>query len=125
MKYVLGFTLLFFAVSCQAQTCPNPKSGPLSWGEVPPGWRLAPYSNSPQADPGTVFKSAKILVVFRYGEGVVCSYQNTVGGYAIWQQAMTRKPSPWDNYWIERPYGYICTEDIEICQFYTAKEYAG
>lgn len=118
-KFGLVF-VLWSSFAC-ADVCPDPRTSSLQWGVPPAPWEISPISNRPQAEKGTRFVSANILVA-RYGRGIMCTYRNSLGNYSIWQQILTKIPPRISNDWIAAPGGYVCTASLEECQFYTANQ---
>lgn len=122
-KYKAIFLGLFF-VPCSfisyASDCPDPETTSLKWGVPPLPWVENPYSpHSPQGEENTRFVRANILVA-GYGQGVTCTYQNSVGEYSIWWQVLTKIPARVDYNWIDTLGGFVCTQSLTQCQFYTA-----
>lgn len=121
--FVILFTLfsfLFHATS-QAAVCPDPNTSSLRWGLAPPPWSIDPFSeNQPQAEPGTEFVRAYILVA-GIGRGVVCTYRNSLGPYSIFWLVGVKIPPYTDLYWRNNLAGLECTESVEACVFYTAQ----
>lgn len=102
--------------------CPDPNTTSLQWGLPPEPWEVNPYSpNTPQGEENTRFVRANILVA-GYGQGVTCTYRNSLGEYSIWWQVITKIPSRVDYNWIDIPYGFVCTQGLAQCQFYVAEQ---
>ncbi|AWN74791.1 DUF3757 domain-containing protein [Legionella anisa] len=117
---IFSFFLAQFTVMGHATNCPDPQTTSLKWGVPPAPWTVSPYSpNRPQGDKNTHFVRANILVA-GYGQGVVCIYRNSVGEYSIWWQVQTKVPSRLDYNWVDALGGFVCTQGLEQCQFYTA-----
>ncbi|KTC80061.1 DUF3757 domain-containing protein [Legionella cherrii] len=117
---LFSFFLAQFVGVGYATNCPDPQTTSLKWGVPPAPWTVNPYSpNPPQGDENTYFVRANILVA-GYGQGVVCTYRSSAGDYSIWWQALTKIPSRQDYSWIETLNGFVCTQGLEQCQFYTA-----
>lgn len=120
---IICFTLLglMFNVQSQSAVCPDPNTSALQWGIVPPPWSIDPFSeNQPQAEPGTQFVRAFILVA-GIGRGVVCTYRNSLGPYSIFWLVGVKIPPFTDVYWRNNLAGFECTESVEACVFYTAR----
>jgi len=122
-KLLLAFAGLILAqAGCisYATNCPDPQTTSLQWGVPPAPWVENPFSpNHPQGDINTYFVKANILVAGGYGQGVVCTYKNSVGDYSIWWQVPSKIPSRSDSSWIETLGGFVCTQVLQQCQFYT------
>ena len=117
---IFSFFLAQFVTISHAVSCPDPQTTSLKWGVPPDPWVENPYSpNRPQGDKDTYFVRANILVA-GYGQGVVCTYRNSVGEYSIWWQVRTKIPSRLDYNWIDTLGGFVCTQGLEQCKFYTA-----
>ncbi|HHF7367026.1 TPA: DUF3757 domain-containing protein [Legionella bozemanae] len=117
---IFSFFLAQFTAMGHATNCPDPQTTSLKWGVPPDPWVVNPYSpNRPQGDKNTRFVRANILVA-GYGQGVVCTYKNSAGEYSIWWQVPTKIPSRLDYHWIDTLGGFVCTQGLEQCQFYTA-----
>ncbi|KTD68874.1 MULTISPECIES: DUF3757 domain-containing protein [Legionella] len=117
---ILSFFLAQFAAHSYATSCPDPETTSLKWGVPPAPWMVNPYSpNPPQGEKNTRFVRANILVA-GYGQGVICTYKNSVGEYSIWWQVLTKIPSRLDYHWIETLNGFVCTQGLEQCLFYNA-----
>lgn len=117
---IFSFFLAQFTEMGHTTNCPDPQTTSLKWGIPPAPWIVNPYSpNHPQGDENTRFVRANILVA-GYGQGVVCTYKNSVGEYSIWWQALTKVPSRLDYNWVDTLGGFVCTQGLEQCQFYTA-----
>ncbi len=122
-KYKIVFIGLLMQLSSIGFTsnCPDPATSSLQWGVPPEPWVENPASaNSPQGEDNTKFVRANILVTSRYGQGVTCTYKNSVGEYSILWLVLTKRPSRADYTWIDTPGGYVCTRGLTECQFYTA-----
>ena len=118
--FCLGVSLLSFSITTYAYNCPDPHTSSLQWGEIPKPWLLNPFSaQKPQADKDTQFVRANILVA-SYGQGVVCTYKNSLGEYSIWWQARTKIPPPTEMLWIKTLGGYVCTQGLLPCTFTVA-----
>ncbi len=119
-RKLLWALLVLHSSYAAATTCPDPETSSLKWGVIPLPWELNPFSaNSPQADDTTRFARANILVA-GYGQGVMCTYRNSVGEYSIWWQILTKIPPRSDNQWINTLGGYVCTQGLEECVFHVA-----
>ena len=117
-KVTLTLLLIFTSVPSFSFQCPEPSLCSLSWGEPPAPWLNNPYSaNEPQGEKGTQFVRANILVTSTLGQGVACTYQNSIGLFSIWWPVRTMVPSRQDYRWISTLGGYICNQSIEICSF--------
>lgn len=120
MRSINLIFLAFFYLTAQASTafCPDPKTSTLQWGEILAPWKISPFSpNKVQGDEHTRFVNAQILVA-GYGQGVVCTYQYTLGTYSIWWQTLVRIPTPsteWN--WMATNMGYLCSNSINDCAF--------
>lgn len=125
MKQLVTALLLVASVGHQAvaaQWCPDPDNSPLRWGTIPAPWQLNPFSeNAVQAEEGTRFVRANILVTGDMGRAVTCTYRNSLGTYSIWWQTMVKVPARVDNNWIAAPGGYVCSDGVPACQFYVAE----
>lgn len=123
-KYrLLSAGLLFMSWSfiSSAATCPHPETTSLQWGVPPEPWVVNPYSSHPpQGEEGTRFVRANILVA-GYGQGVMCTYKNSLGEYSIWWQIPTKIPARGDYNWIGALGGFICTQGLDACQFSVAQ----
>ncbi|BCA94998.1 hypothetical protein TUM19329_13590 [Legionella antarctica] len=116
----IGLFFVKFSTVTLATSCPDPQTTSLRWGVPPAPWLENPFSpNRPQGEENTRFIGANILVA-GYGQGVVCTYTNSVGDYSIWWQVRTKIPARIDYNWIDTPGGFICTQGLTACQFYTA-----
>ena len=116
----LGLSLALYSLVIHATNCPDPDTTSLQWGVPPPPWEVNPYSaHSPQGEENTRFVRANILVA-GYGRGVVCTYQNSIGEYSIWWQVLTKIPARVDYNWIDTLGGFVCTQGLTQCGFYTA-----
>jgi len=115
------FSLSFCLNLLQAATiCPDPNNSSLQWGEVPPPWKVNPFSpNVPQGEANAKFVRANIMVR-GVGRGVICTYRNSGGDYSIWWQVPVKIPARSDYHWIELSEGFVCTESLTSCQFYAA-----
>ena len=113
-----------FVVDAATAFCPDPKTSSLQWGEIPPPWKISPFSpNTVQGDERTRFVNAQVLVA-GYGQGVVCTYQYSLGTYSIWWQKLVRIPSPptqWN--WMDTNMGYLCSNSILDCAFSVGDAY--
>lgn len=117
---LLAFSLGFCSITSHASTCPDPGTTSLQWGVPPAPWVVNPFSlNDPQGEEGTLFVRANILVA-GYGQGVMCTYRMSAGEYSIWWQVKTKIPARSDYSWIETLGGFVCTQGLSLCQFYTA-----
>jgi hypothetical protein len=118
---LLGLGLALFSFLIYGANCPDPETTSLQWGVPPLPWEENPFSaHRPQGDEHTRFIRANILVA-GYGRGVVCTYQNTIGEYSIWWQVLTKIPARVDYNWIDTLGGFVCTQGLTQCDFYTAK----
>lgn len=117
------FVFLFFCTFVGYSTnCPDPETSSLKWGVPPSPWVENPYSpNSPQGEANTQFVRANIMVAGGVGRGVVCTYKNSVGEYSIWWQVLTKIPARVDYHWIDVLSGFVCTGDLNLCDFYVAQ----
>ncbi|STX28691.1 Uncharacterised protein [Legionella beliardensis] len=112
---------LFYSLAYASSNCPDPKTSSLQWGEIPEPWQLNPFSeHKPQGDVNTQFARANIMVYGGYGHGVICTYRNSIGNYSIWWPVLVKIPARVDYNWIDTLGGYVCTESLTACQFYTA-----
>ncbi|MGL5741362.1 MAG: DUF3757 domain-containing protein [Legionella sp.] len=117
---LLGLLLSQLSVQSHATLCPDPNTTSLKWGIPPEPWTENPFStNRPQGEANTQFVRVNILVA-EYGRGVLCTYRNSVGEYAIWWQVSTKIPSRMDYNWIKTLGGFVCTQCLEQCSFFTA-----
>lgn len=117
-KYVIGLFMLPYLA--QAAHCPDPETTSLKWGVPPAPWVVNPYSpNKPQGEDNTKFVRANILVA-GYGQGVTCTYKISIGEYSIWWKVPVKIPARSDYSWIETLGGYMCTQGLLECLFYTA-----
>ncbi|WP_419420945.1 DUF3757 domain-containing protein [Legionella sp. D16C41] len=104
-----------------AAMCPDPLKSSLAWGEIPEPWQENPFSeHKPQGDEHTQFVRANIMVAGAYGRGIICTYKNTLGYYSIWWPVLVKIPARIDYNWVDTLGGYVCTQEIQICQFYPA-----
>lgn len=118
--FISGLFFVLWSGVGLAFNCPDPQTTSLKWGEPPSPWVVNPYSpHPPQGDEGTRFIRANILVA-GYGQGVVCTYRNSLGDYSIWWQVRTKIPAPVDYHWIDTLGGFVCTEGLDQCQFSVA-----
>lgn len=120
MKKLALILCVLSVSSVQAKTliCPSPDTSSLAWGEVPAPWKTSPFSqNTPQGEEGTRFVKANVLVA-GMGRGAMCTYQNSLGYYAIWWEGSVKIPSPFDFLWRRSLGGFECTESIEDCAFF-------
>lgn len=118
-KYLLA--LLMLPLASYADLCPDPNHGPLSTGEVPPPWHVSPFSErQPQGEPGTRFIRANILVIAKRAQGVICTYQNSVGHYSIWWPVHVKLPPDMALHWYDSMGGYECRDSLTECVFYPA-----
>ncbi|HHF7344896.1 TPA: DUF3757 domain-containing protein [Legionella feeleii] len=102
--------------------CPDPETSSLRWGILPAPWQKDPFSaHNPQGEANTQFVRANIMVA-GLGQGVVCTYKNSVGHYSIWWPVRVKIPARSDNNWIDTLGGYVCTDSLGSCQFYVAVE---
>lgn len=116
----IGLFFAQFSAITLATNCPDPQTTSLRWGVPPSPWVENPFSpNRPQGEENTQFIRANILVA-GYGQGVVCTYRNSVGDYSIWWQVRTKIPARQDYNWIDTLGGFVCTRGLIECQFYTA-----
>jgi hypothetical protein len=121
-KKIVFIGLLFVPLSSMtlASNCPDPATTSLQWGVPPVPWRENPFSpNSPQGEDNTQFVRANILVA-GYGQGVTCTYVNSVGEYSIWRPVLAKIPARGDYAWIDVPGGFVCSMGLNECRFYTA-----
>ena len=117
---IIGLLFLAFNYKVYATHCPDPLTSSLKWGVPPSPWVENPFSpQSPQADDNTRFVRANILVA-GLGRGVLCTYQTSVGQYSIWWEVLTKIPARGDYNWINTMGGYVCTNGLNDCHFYTA-----
>lgn len=119
MRWMLLVLCCFFSCVVGASTgfCPDPKTSSLKWGEIPPPFEVDPFSqHSVQGDATTRFINVQILVA-GYGQGVVCTYRNSLGLYSIWWQTLVKIPSPENWYWMDTNIGYLCSNSILDCAF--------
>jgi hypothetical protein len=115
--FVLAFFLTHLSIG-HTTNCPDPNTTSLQWGVPPAPWVVNPVSpNRPQGEANTRFIRTNILVA-GYGQGVLCTYRNSVGEYSIWWQALTKIPARTDYHWIETLGGVVCAQGLEQCQFY-------
>jgi hypothetical protein len=113
----LAFFLAQNSVVSHALTCPDPQTTSLQWGVIPPPWLPNPFSNnSPQGELNTDFVRASILIA-GYGQGVLCTYRNSIGDYSIWWPVITKIPAPADYVWIDTLGGFACSQGLSQCQF--------
>lgn len=102
--------------------CPDPETSSLRWGILPAPWIKDPFSaHNPQGEANTRFVRANIMVA-GLGQGVVCTYKNSVGYYSIWWPVRVKIPARTENNWIDTLGGFVCTDSSSICQFYVAVE---
>jgi hypothetical protein len=119
---LIGLFLAQLSSIIFATNCPDPLTTSLRWGVPPSPWVENPFSpNSPQGDENAQFIRANILVA-GYGQGVSCTYRNSAGDYSIWWQVRTKIPARVDYNWIDTLGGFVCTQGLIECQFYTVKE---
>lgn len=117
---VLGMFLLACSFVTNSNNCPDPQTTSLRWGVPPSPWVVNPFSlNQPQGEDNTRFIKANILVA-RYGQGVTCTYRNSLGEYSIWWQILTKIPANTDYSWIDTLGGFVCTQGLIECKFYVA-----
>jgi hypothetical protein len=122
-KLWMSVILAVASFACQAEmkTCPDPQTSSLKVGKIPEPWQVNPYSaNRPQADENTQFARANILFA-GMGQGVVCTYKNSIGLYSIWWQVRVKVPAREDYSWISTLGGFVCDDSIMNCQFSVAK----
>ncbi len=120
--FIAGFILMISSFVGVATNCPDPQTTSLKWGVPPAPWVVNPFSsNTPQGDDTTRFSRANILVA-GLGRGVLCTYINISGQYSIWWPVLTKIPSRSDYHWIDTLGGFVCTEGLELCQFFTVHE---
>jgi hypothetical protein len=118
--FFLSFFLILFGGLSYAVNCPNPQTTSLKWGVPPPPWEVNPFSpHPPQGDENTRFVRANILVA-GYGQGVLCTYRNSGGEYSIWWQVLTKIPARSDYKWIDTLGGFVCSQSLELCEFYVS-----
>ncbi len=92
----------------------------MQWGVPPEPWEVNPFSpNSPQGEENTLFVRANVLVA-GYGQGVTCTYRNSLGEYSIWWPVLTKIPARDDPLWIKTMGGYVCTRGLTQCHFSVA-----
>lgn len=119
--FFTGLYFMHFVGFSYANHCPDPQTTSLQWGVPPDPWVENPYSaNSPQGEEHTEFVRANILVA-GYGQGVTCTYRNSAGEYSIWWQVLTKMPARTDYNWIDTLGGFVCTQGLAECEFYTVK----
>ena len=120
MRGIWFVMLCCFTLVVRAETafCPDPSTSSLQWGEIPAPWKLSPFSpNTAQGDEHTRFVNAQILVA-GYGQGIVCTYQYSLGTYSIWWQTLVRIPTPTTEWnWMSTNMGYLCSNSIADCAF--------
>lgn len=118
-KIKLAVALLVLPIlQAQATLCPAPNNNFLQQGIAPSPWLISPFSETPiRGDTNTRFVRANILVA-GFGRGIMCTYQNSFGKYAIWWQVNVKVPSPIDNNWRENLGGYECSGLLDGCVFY-------
>lgn len=117
---VIILLLILFSSFIDAETCPDPDTSSLRFGIPPAPWEENPFSpNKPQGEENTRFVRANILVA-GYGQGVTCTYKNSVGEYSIWWQVLTKIPARVDYRWIDTLGGFVCIEGLTECEFYVA-----
>jgi len=117
---LLGLFLVILTSISHATNCPDPETTSLQWGVVPSPWVENPFSqHKPQGEAGTKFVRANILVA-GLGQGVMCTYKNSLGEYSIWWQVLTKIPAPADYAWIDSVGGFTCTQGLTLCQFSVA-----
>ncbi|MDI1352286.1 MAG: DUF3757 domain-containing protein [bacterium] len=105
------------SLASYANTCPDPETTSLKWGVIPLPWLANPFSaNTPQGEKGTIFKRVSILVA-GYGQGVTCTYHNSLGLYSIWWPIITKIPAPVDYQWINTLGGFACSQGLNQCFF--------
>ena len=114
---ILFMFCLVFVAHAETGLCPDPKTSSLKWGEIPFPWKVSPFSeHTVQRDEQTQFINAQILVA-GYGQGVVCTYEYSLGRYSIWWQTLVKIPARSDWYWMDTNIGYLCSDSIENCKF--------
>lgn len=119
-KLLLLLASLALNTMLYASVCPDPETSSLSRGVIPYPWVENPFSpNKPDAESGMYFLRANILVA-GLGKGVTCTYQSSVGEFSIWWDVMTKIPARNDNNWIDGLGGFVCSQGLEQCVFYTA-----
>ncbi len=118
--FILGLGFSVWSACGYPLHCPDPQTSSLKWGVPPEPWVVNPFSSNPvQAEENTEFVRANILVA-GYGQGVMCTYRNSLGDYSIWWQVVTLIPSRSDYHWINIVGGYVCTDGVTRCQFFVA-----
>lgn len=119
MRLTVIIMLLFSMGMAQASVCPDPDNSALKWGEIPPPWQENPFSqHRPQAEEGTAFVRANILVYRHLGKGVTCTYKNSVGEWSIWLDKPVKLPTRQDIHWIDIVSGFVCKAARDDCIFY-------
>ena len=118
--FIIGLLLAQGAVVSHATICPDPETTSLRWGVPPEPWRENPFSSHPpQGEANTRFVRANILVA-GYGQGVLCTYENSLNEYSIWWPVRTKIPSRMDSDWIDTLGGFVCVRGLDTCQFSVA-----
>ena len=119
IKFLIELSLFLFSFITHAETCPDPNLSSLRQGVIPSPWEVSPASqHMPQGEAGAKFVRANILVIGRIGRGIVCTYQNSVGYYSIWQQRNVKVPARTDYAWRDTLSGFECDGGVEVCAFY-------
>lgn len=122
-KFWMGLMLSVASLTGHAelQTCPDPQVSPFKWGIPPKPWEVNPFSDAPQVDKNTQFARANILVA-GLGQGVICTYKNSLNSFSIWWPVRVKIPAALDYYWVETLQGFACNESITACQFSVVRE---
>ena len=123
MKQIMIIVFVFCGVAtASASICPYPQGTSLAWGKPPAPWQINPSSlQRPQVDDNTRFLKANILVA-GVGQGISCTYENSLGQYSIWWQVRSKIPSRQELYWVATVGGYVCSASLEECVFQAAIE---
>ncbi len=116
LSLILGFVLVQFSLVIYADSCPDTKSPPLSWGGLPDSWVF--YDGvAIQGEDGMSFVQAQIqnIAISPSNRGVICTYHISTGHFLIKKFGLA---SPANTEWGKSGSDFLCKIGlISLCEF--------